>query len=204
MNSKRSFSKRLGIIIIWVLGITLSIPVLLASGLFVILKIKCGASVYWTYHVTGTNWVMEEHGPGCYFGGTYPFDLTARNLINGEVLTVATGDVGVIEIQSLPGKVILRLPNRSWVNTATNEFGGIKVVYNYQPHDDPADRAAYRLWVKESKNIENRRWYCSNVYPSLSPEVQRSINQDYAPDQFNASDAIGSVSNSFTPYCPAP
>lgn len=204
MILKISFGKRLAYIVALVFGIALGMPVLLAAGLFVTLKIGCGTTVYSTYPVTGTNWVVEEHGPSCYFGATRPFDLTARNLINGKVFTIVTGDVRVIEIQSVSGKVILRLPNRSWVDPATNQFDGIKVVYDYQPHDDLADRAAYRLWTKEPRNVENRRWYCSNVYPSLSPEEQESVNQNYAPDRVSAFSKIGGANNASAFYCPAP
>ena len=160
--------------------------------------------VYFAKPVPGTDWLVEEHGPKCYFGGTYPYEITARDLISGHVVTVATGDVGDVQFSFEPGRMTLTLDNRSWVDPVSNEFGGVNVVYDYKPHDDPADRAAYRRWVKEPQDPANRRWWCTNVYPERPASLQVVDNWGMTPDPANRYDKKGNANYAVTPYCPAP
>ena len=126
-------------------------------------------------------------------------DLTARNLTEGMMFTIVTGAAGGIEVQFAPGQVILRLPNHSYVDPATDEFGGIKVMYDYQPHDDPADRAAYRQWIKNSQDPENRRWFCSSVSPALSLRDRKEANRNYIRHPANTLGKVGNLNDAITP-----
>ena len=153
----RSKGRRIALVLAWVFGIFLAGPALLTPVVYVALRIGCEVPVLSTHPVPGTDWVLEERGPPCGLGGLKPYDLTARNLIDGKSVTVAANDVSVIEMRFAPGQVTLRLPNRTMIDPVAHEFGGIKVLYDYQPRDDPVDRAAYRRWVTNSEDATSKR-----------------------------------------------
>ncbi len=123
---------------------------------------------------------------------------------NGSKVTLTTGNgLWLAELKFTPGLLRVKLPNRSVIDPGASQFGGIEVVFDYTPRDDPADRAAYRRWAENQQDIESRRWWCAAVYPTLPPGSQESWNWQLTPDLANKFNKEGKANFAAKPYCPA-
>jgi len=159
----------------------------------------CGREIYNTYTVSSSDWILETHGPSCYMGGSPATDLTARNTVSGKIITIATGDLtDVTSIDANSAEVVIHLRNRSFVYPASDSFGETKVVYDYQPYDDPADRASFRHWMAHQQEPADRAWWCRTIYPTLNPASQSTWNGVLSSHLSDTS----KPSPTPPPYCP--
>jgi hypothetical protein len=159
--------------------------------------LDCGTAVYSSQDIIGTAWIIETRGTACYLGGSSPLDITARNVKTREEVVLARGEVNLASITTTEHEVVIHLPNLSSVTAINNKFGSIRVTYEYQPHDDPADRAMYQRWVVNRQAPENRAWWCKTVFAHMPHDSQELWNRVLAPSP----DGIGKSSPS---YCPVP
>ena len=131
-----------------------------------------------SFDLPGTDWVVEARGPYPIWGDRTPIELVARRKVNGATIELARGpDVGKIEMHFVNSTLILRLPNRSFVDFSLQKLEGVDISVDYIPEDNPQDRAAYRAWFIDRQDPRNRAWWCSNVFPSLPNQDKEDINR---------------------------
>ncbi len=58
---------------------------------------------------------------------------------------------------------MVTLPNRVYITGARTEFVWMRVIYNYQPYDDPDERAKWQWFMRNPKDPVAIQWYCDNV-----------------------------------------
>jgi hypothetical protein len=103
-----------------------------------------------------------------------PLEIRAVNSKN-EIVTVAVIDSPANTSLSVNGSnnLVITLPNLVSISDEKREFGGVRVVYNFQPYDDPDKRAKFQQFMRNRNDPDAKKWYCDNVVSQMD-----STNRD--------------------------
>jgi len=132
---------------------------------------RCAPEMIERLPVPGTTWIVETWLAACGFGISGPLEVRAVNDVSKEVVTVAVIDDPAHTTLSVNGSndLVVTLPNLVFITGAAAEFGGVKVIYNYRPFDDPDERAKFQRFVRNPRDPAAKQWHCDNVAGKMDP-----------------------------------
>jgi hypothetical protein len=107
---------------------------------------RCAPETVERLPVPDTTWIIETWLAACGLGLSGPLEVRAVNAVSKEIVTIAVIDDPAHTTFSVNSSndLVITLPNLVYITGAKTEFGGVKVIYNYQ-------------------------WYCDNVASKMDP-----------------------------------
>jgi hypothetical protein len=113
----------------------------------------------------GTRWIIETFTTSCSMFDGGMMDVIARNEATGKTATLLRiYNIEDLRISTDEGRrVVIRLPNRTYIRERHDEFDDIKVVYIFTPRDDPQDRENYLFWFLQPTDPKAIAWCRENL-----------------------------------------
>jgi hypothetical protein len=114
--------------------------------------------------IPGSDWTVERWLAACGMGISGPIEIRAINS-KKEAVIVAVIDAPANTSLSINGSndLVITLPNLVDIRDEKQDFGEVKVVYNFQPRDDPDERAKFQRFIRNPNDPDAKKWYCDNV-----------------------------------------
>jgi hypothetical protein len=136
---------------------------------------ECSPEMLERLSVPDSTWIVETWLAACGFGISGPLEVRAVNARSKQIVTVAVVDDPAHTTVSVNSSndLVITLPNLVSITGAKAELGGVKVICNYQPNDDPEERAKRQRFARNPNDPEAKEWYCDNVAAKMNP-----VNRD--------------------------
>ena len=125
---------------------------------------QCKAEKIESLPIPNSDWAVEKWIEVCGFGVSGPSEIRASNAKTKKQILIALSESDHTKMTlDERGNLVISWPNSAVLSDDVKEFGGVKIVYNYLPHDDPEERFKWKRFRRDPKDPEALRWFCENV-----------------------------------------
>jgi hypothetical protein len=123
--------------------------------------------------VPNSSWVVEAIVSSCSALDAGTMQIVAKNATaDATVLLAKFGEIATTKLKMKDShELVIELPNLVDMVESHDHFVNVKVMFKFDPRNDPVARSNYQLWLHDPNDPRAVEWFRQNIQGRIVPGI---------------------------------